>query len=152
MHLLGKLVIGALVFPRVYQTIEKNATFEEAYAAARDSGKPLLNAGCGGEPWHWLAGSIAQRSDVNVDIVPRHAPNFIQADLTDLSMFDDKQFGAAFCSHVIEHVDDPEAVMAELHRVADQVFICTPRWWDALTYFNPNHKWVVAGENYIPIK
>ena len=50
--------------------------------------------------------------------------------------------GAAFCSHVIEHVDDPEKAMKELHRVADSVFVCTPEWWDPTTYFWPGHKYV----------
>jgi SAM-dependent methyltransferase len=152
MHFIAKLVIAAVALPRVYQAAEKSATFEAALAAARSSGKPLLNAGCGGEPWHWMSTDIAERSDVNIDIVPRNVPNFVQADLSDLSMFEDKTFGAAFCSHVIEHVDDPEAVAAELDRVADQVFILTPRWWDILTYLNPNHKWVAVRDGYVAIK
>lgn len=152
MHFLAKLVIATFVVPRVYQSIEKSVTFSKALDAARGSGKPLLNAGCGGEPWHWMSGYIANQSDVNIDVVPRDVPNFIQADVTDLSMFDNKQFGAAFCSHVIEHVDNPDDVLAELDRVADRVFILTPRWWDIWTYMNPDHKWLATGDGFVALR
>ena len=46
----------------------------------------------------------------------RHVPNFVQADLTNLP-FQDCFFDIVICSHVLEHVPDDTAAMAELHRV-----------------------------------
>jgi len=62
-------------------------------------------------------------------------------------------FGAALCTHLLEHVEDPDAALAELHRVADRVYVVTPRWWWAHAWWGfdpskpltPQHKWLFAG-------
>jgi 2-polyprenyl-3-methyl-5-hydroxy-6-metoxy-1,4-benzoquinol methylase len=147
------ILAGYIVFGRAYQAVEKDNAFNNAVSAARSSGKPLLNAGCGGDWHHWMAKDISSISDVNVDIVERDVPNFVLTSIEDMPMFEDKQFGAAFCSHVIEHVDDPDKAMAELNRVADEVFVITPEWWDILTYVNPNHKHLrTPAGNFVEIR
>ena len=40
--------------------------------------------------------------------------------------FDDKVFDYAICSHVLEHVERPDAVIAELSRVAKAGYIEVP--------------------------
>ena len=109
--------------------------FNLARKAARISGKPLLNAGCGYV--------YTELSDVNLDMVSRKVPNFVRGDIQDLSMFQSKQFGAVYASHVLEHVEDPVAAMHELHRVAETVFIITPFPLSPTTWFWPGHKWVL---------
>ena len=133
---------------RAFQYNEREQSSLKARSLADALGKPLLNAGCGGESWHFSAPAISRRSDVNMDIVPRNAPNFVMGDVQDMAMFSDKQFGVAFCSHVLEHVDNPEKALRELHRVADYVVFLTPGWWDLATYFNPDHKWVLKGDQW----
>lgn len=133
---------------RAAQYMERGLSARNARSLADNLGKPLLNAGCGGEAWHFSADGISLKCDVNMDIVPRNVPNFVLGDVQDMYMFSDKQFGVAFCSHTLEHVNDPQRAIQELHRVADHVIILTPGWWDVATYFNPDHKWVLRGDKW----
>ena len=111
--------------------------FREAKRAAKVAGKSLLNVGC--------KSSYTKSSDVNLDIVPRKVPNFIRGDIQNLEMFGDKQFGASYASHVLEHVEEPDIALRELHRVADSVFIITPLPIWPWTWLHPDHKWVFWG-------
>lgn len=67
--------------------------------------------------------------------------------------FPDGAFGAAFCSHVLEHLPSPQdAVRAweELHRVADAVWVLVPRPFDLPGWLAPDHKlWVRVHEDGI---
>ncbi|MBA7690665.1 hypothetical protein ES703_99196 [subsurface metagenome] len=109
--------------------------FNLAKKAARITGKPLLNAGCGS--------AYVESSDVNLDIVPRTVPNFVRGDIQNLSMFQSKQFGAAYASHVLEHVEGTEGALQELNRVAENVFIVTPFPLWPSAWLCPSHKWVL---------
>ena len=56
-------------------------------------------------------------------------------------------FGAACCSHVLEHmhtVADAERALAELQRVSGgRVFACSPKRWSLPGIFHPDHHlWV----------
>jgi SAM-dependent methyltransferase len=81
---------------------------------------------------------------INVDIV-RHAdvPNFLLVnDIYNLP-FRDGEFQYTLCSHVMEHVDDPEAFFAELQRVSRHVVLLLPPVWDLGAAFNLfEHKWL----------
>jgi hypothetical protein len=118
---------------------ERDMTFDQAREMAASLGKPLLNCGCGS----WYSRAIRE-SDVNLDIIPRNVPNFIQGDIEDMNMFCDKQFGAVYCAHVLEHVMDLEKAKAELERVADYQFIITPSPLFLLSWFHPEHRRVFA--------
>ncbi len=100
-----------------------------------------MNAGCG----HSMLG------DINLDISPRNVPNFVQGDVQDLSQFSDKKFSVAICSHVLEHVDDPDKAISELHRVADNVVIIVPGHYDVGSWFWYEHKWAFVGDKKIKI-
>lgn len=131
-----------------YQILEKLLKFISARRLANKLNKPLLNAGCGGAWHHYLHKFIQERCDINVDLIPRDAPNFISADIQNLHMFTDKKFGVAFCSHTLEHVQAPPLAIRELQRVADIVIIAVPKWWDIFSYFGKNHKWLVLSKKY----
>lgn len=113
----------------------KRPIFNLAKKAARKAGKPLLNAGCGSK--------FTDVSDVNLDIVPREVPHFVNGDIQKLSLFEDKQFGAVYASHVVEHVEDVDTALQELDRVAETVYVITPfpLWPSAWIY--PGHKWIL---------
>jgi len=115
--------------------------FNRAKRAAKKAGKPLLNAGC--------RFTYTESSDVNLDIIPREVPNFVRGDIQDLSMFKNKQFGAVYASHVLEHVEDPDAALQELNRVAENVFIITPLLLGPSAWLHPDHKWVFWGTKKI---
>jgi len=82
--------------------------------------------------------------DMNIDIVDSNeCPSFIQADVEDLYMFHDTQFGSCFCGHVLEHVNDIEKAFNEMNRVSDKVFIAHPPWHSLTAYLDPTHKWII---------
>lgn len=115
--------------------------FRQAKQAARRSGKPLLNAGCKRRYTHL--------SDVNLDIAPRNVPHFVRGDVQSMTMFADKQFGAAYAAHLLEHVGDPDAALRELHRVAENVFIITPLLIYPWSWLHREHKWVLWGSKKV---
>lgn len=133
----GVLMIGAMVSYKLlqhhYQNKYRKDGFIKAFMESRKRRKPLLVVGnprgrhpCG---------------DVNVDIKPSgECPNMIKADAHDLSMFGNKEFGAVYMSHVIEHLDDPERALYELMRVADVVVLVYPFFWSFDTLLVPGHK------------
>jgi len=113
----------------------KRTVFNLARKAARKAGKPLLNAGCGSK--------FTDLSDVNLDIVPREVPHFFNGDIQKLSQFKDKQFGAVYASHVVEHVEDFDSALKELDRVAENVYVITPFPLWPSAWLCPSHKWIV---------
>ena len=135
-------IIGFLVSHEIMmivkQTIDRKRLYAEAEISARSVGKPFLvvghpkdRHGCG---------------DINVDIANGEiskCPTFIKADIEDLGIFKDKQFGSVFVGHVLEHVDDIEKAYLELCRVADKVFVAYPDWYSLTAYFSAGHKWLI---------
>ncbi len=64
--------------------------------------------------------------------------------------FGDKEFDFVYCSHVLEHVDNPEKACSELMRIAKRGYIETPTkakdlWLNSAKV--SNHKWAVEKEN-----
>jgi hypothetical protein len=113
---------------------QKNKRYEAAVICARESGKPLLIAG---GPWsnrgirRWLNMPAHGYGDVCFDIDRRAFeghPCGLIADVTQIP-FSDKAFGAAFASHLLEHmstIGDAKRALDELNRVAKVVFIAYP--------------------------
>lgn len=130
------LVIADSVISDIYENWEKQMKMHEARAFADSLKKPVLNVGCGNNP--------REIGDVNVDLLkPEECilPNYIQANVYNLP-FRDKQFGSAVASHLLEHVDDPKKMLAELSRVADRVFIAVPAPFNYLANTRLDHKYV----------
>lgn len=124
-----------MIWEPIVEVVEKELVFSEARATANRLGKPLLNAGCGIFFWRAINGS-----DVNMDVTPRDVPRFVLGSIEDMSMFRDKEFGAVFCSHVLEHVKDLERARSELERVADYQFIITPSPFFLSGWLSPWHR------------
>ena len=132
------------------QQKERDENFALATAAAARTGKPLLVVG---GPW----GNAGLRralnwpnhghGDVCLDLEPAACgePHFVHGDVRKIP-FPAGFFGAAFCSHVLEHLPTPEdcaTAVAELHRVADEVFLCVPGRGTIIAWLAPEHHlWV----------
>lgn len=104
----------------------KAAAFE--HAGQLSNGKGIINLGAGPHRTY-QAQVIAEAPEVlaNIDITPNGMPRFMQLDLErDPLPFPDKQFGCAFASHVLEHLDNWQFALQEMARVADYVVIVLP--------------------------
>ncbi len=109
----------------------------------------VLDAGSGDKP-HWRADVLldrfpggehgGQRSGASAARVDR--PLF-DADASDMP-FADKVFDYAICSHVLEHVEQPDAVIAELTRVAKAGYIEVPEAASAKIVDFASHLWWVT--------
>ena len=121
-------------FVWIIETRDKDRKYRAARAQADACGKPLLVAG---GPWggrgirNLIRLPAHPNGDACLDINPRAiagCPNAVLADVTRIP-FADGAFGAAFASHLLEHLPNTraaETALAELHRVADVVYIAYP--------------------------
>lgn len=61
--------------------------------------------------------------------------------------FKNKEFDYSICSHVLEHVSDPDKFMKELMRVSKKGYIETPSLIGEILAPKETHKWVVLNIN-----
>jgi len=67
---------------------------------------------------------------------------FIDSDLSK-TPFKDKAFDFSFCSHVLEHVEDPKKVIKEMMRISKSGYIEVPNGiFDSINPF-PTHLWLI---------
>jgi len=124
---------------------------KQARIAADLRGKPLLNVGCGTKGSSLRVALLGPTGwgDVNCDIAAASECDLsgtaCSCDIMALP-WADKEFGAVIASHVLEHVEDPQRALAELHRVADEVFAVTPAWWAPHTWIHPGHRWFIHAD------
>ena len=127
--LLGGVVtaIGACAsLDFLHVTLTKDVAFEKARRLSR--GRGIINLGAGPHRTY-QAQIIAAAPEIlaNIDIAPDGMPRFIQLDVErDPLPFSDKQFGCAFASHVLEHLDNWQFALDEMERVADYVVVVLP--------------------------
>ena len=129
---------------------ERRQIFKQARGYADSVGKPLLVVGTPklAFPWHPCG-------DVTIDITP-NIPTYCQyqiADIRDIP-YHSGYFGAAYASHVVEHlatIEDAKAAFDEMERVADKVFIVSPHKSSLIAWIHPEHHlWVTpSGDGYV---
>lgn len=133
--------IGAYVgLDLLHMQVTKNAAFEEAKGLS--GGKGIINVGAGP---HRTFGAqvIAESPEVlaNIDITPNGMSNLIRLDVEREPLpFADKQFGCAFASHLLEHLDNWQFCLSEASRVADYVVIVLPDPRYFIGWIVPEHK------------
>lgn len=122
----ASLVGGYAFRDLLHVRVVRGVAFDKAMEL--DNGKGIINIGAGPHRT-FSAYAIAEQPEVvaNVDIVPDGMPHFIQLDVEKERLpFVDKQFGCAFASHVLEHLDNWQFALAEMVRVADNVVVVLP--------------------------
>ena len=112
---------------------ERRMKYTAASMTAEAAGKPFLVVGgpFGGKISGRIFGMQAHGcGDICLDMDSRACGmcNFHEGDIRNIP-FNNKEFGAVFCSHVLEHMytgEDCAQAWWELNRVADTVFVCLP--------------------------
>lgn len=142
--MLGLLLVPLLAIPLTVEVLHLVGAKEAAFykALGLSQGKGIINVGCGPHRSNW-AYIVASNPNVlaNVDIVLDGMPNFLQLDLESERLpFRDKQFGCAFASHVLEHLDNWEFALNEMMRVADNVVIVLPDPVAFIGWIDPEHR------------
>lgn len=148
--LLGAVGIWQLAV-LAFETRDKNRKFRAASGHAQSVDGPLLVVG---GPWgakptrRWFNKPAHGEGDVCLDIDPRaiHGhPAGVVASVTHIP-FGDGAFGAAFASHLLEHLPstgDARLALEELHRVAARVFIVYPSRQSIGGWVIPEHRlWI----------
>jgi|SRR5215831_4376209 len=111
-------------------------------------GERVLDLGSGANPFpyatHLVDRYLDPTSHRNADLTKDHRP-LVAADLHQLP-FQDKFFDFVYCSHVLEHVEDPIQTCAEIMRVGKRGFIETPTMGKDILFAwtTHTHKWHLA--------
>lgn len=136
-------------FQQSIELEERRQVFNQARDYADSVGKPLLVVGSPKFRFNHPCG------DVTIDISPEMAKfcDGLVADIREIP-YPSGYFGAAFASHVVEHlatIEDAKAAFDEMERVADRVFIVSPHKSSLMAWIHPGHHlWVTpSGDGYI---
>ena len=119
------------------------------------AGEEVLDVGSGGDPFPYatmLVDLHTQPTNHRSAELKTNGKPFKLADINDLP-FENKSYDFVYCSHVLEHVDDPIRACAELVRVGRRGYVETPSLMtDALfCWADGMHKWftVVIGDRLV---
>lgn len=111
-------------------------------------GERVLDIGSGGDPFPYATHLVDRYLDPtehrNAPLIVEGKP-LISADIERLPFYD-KSFDFIYCSHVLEHVEDPLRTCAELMRVGKRGFIETPTMGKDMLFAwtEHTHKWHVV--------
>ncbi|MBB2697668.1 UNVERIFIED_ORG: SAM-dependent methyltransferase [Rhizobium esperanzae] len=113
----------------------------------------VLDVGSGGWPFkraNHLADKFPEGTSHRVETMVRDERPFFEVDLERLP-FEDRAYDFVFCSHVLEHLDNPGQAMRELMRVARRGYIEVPtRLSDVMfnfTRLQNHHRWHSLRQN-----
>lgn len=146
--LVGTAVREGLV--QLTEVQERHQVYQQARDYADSVGKRLLVVG--------TPKSLFQNhpcGDVTIDIDPTIVTD-CEVEVADVRSipYPNHYFGAAFCSHVLEHlptVEDAVKALDEMERVADKVFTVSPHKSSIMAWIHPEHHlWLIpTGDGYI---
>lgn len=110
-------------------------------------GDLVLDVGSGGWPFrraNHLADKFPDHTTHRVETMVRDGRTFFEVDIENLP-FKDKEYDFVFCSHVIEHLDNPGKAMRELMRISKRGYLEVPtRLSDVMfnfTRIKDHHRW-----------
>lgn len=124
------------------------------------NGEKILDIGSGGDPFPLathLADCYENETTHRSAKLKRDTRPFIMCSI-EATPFQDKEFDFVYCSHVLEHVDNPAKACKELMRIGKRGYIETPtRTSDIMfnfTRLQNHHKWYIqlAGNTLIFIE
>lgn len=109
------------------------------------SGETVLDVGCGANPFPYatmLVDLYTEKTQHRTEELRTDGKPFLRADINKLP-FQDKSYDFVYCSHVLEHVDNPLRACEELSRVGKRGYVETPSLMtDVLfSWAKGMHKW-----------
>ena len=107
----------------------------------------VLDVGCGAHPFPYatmLVDLHTEKSEHRQEELRTDGKSFQVADINHLP-FKDKSYDFVFCSHVFEHVDNPQSACEELMRVGKRGYLETPSLMTDVMFAwaKGMHKWFV---------
>lgn len=141
-------IIGLRARPRYAGERERFSYQSKHYDFCISPGERVLDVGCGAYPFPCatvLVDLSTSTSRHRSEALKTAGKPFVVADLRRLP-FTDKSCDFVYCSHVLEHVDDPAASCEELMRVGKRGYLETPSLMtDALfSWAEGMHAWHTA--------
>jgi ubiquinone/menaquinone biosynthesis C-methylase UbiE len=142
--------IGMQIYSRKFVFGEKKIDYQTRFVNFDiKDGEKVLDIGSGGDPFpfatHLVDKYPGETHHRYQKLKTKNLP-FTQADVQELP-FKDKEFDFIYCSHVLEHVEDPAKAMDEISRVGKKGFIEVPaRMSDIIfnmTRLKHFHKWYI---------
>jgi len=105
----------------------------------------VLDVGCGAYPFPYatmLVDLYTDKSEHRHEDLKTNGKPFQRADINHLP-FEDKSYDFVYCSHVLEHVDDPKCACEELMRVGKRGYLETPSLMTDVmfSWAKGMHKW-----------
>ena len=106
----------------------------------------VLDVGCGAYPFPlatMLVDLYTENTEHRHEDLRTDGKPFMVADINQLP-FEDKSYDFVYCSHILEHVEDPRRVCTEIIRVGRRGYIETPSMMtDVLfSWAKGMHKWI----------
>ena len=109
-----------------------------------------LDVGCGANPFP----KADVLCDLNIQAVPdrrmqslvTEGKPFVKCDCRFLP-FRDRAFDFVTSYYLVEHIDDPTALLRELRRVAKHGYLQSPSWLDEIVYGEEVHDWTVTKQD-----
>jgi len=147
MNVIIEIVVAGLFIGeagvQITEINERRQIYNQARVYADSIEKPLLVVGAPKFGFNHPCG------DVTIDNW-EHVPTYCSYELADVRNipYPDGYFGAAYISHVVEHlptIEDAFKALDELERVADRVFVVSPHKYSIAAWLHPNHSlWVTS--------
>jgi len=106
----------------------------------------VLDVGCGAYPFPYatmLVDLYTEKSEHRHEDLRTYGKRFQVEDINHLP-FEDKSYDFVYCSHVLEHVDNPKCACEELMRVGKRGYLETPSLMTDVmfSWAKGMHKWV----------
>jgi len=142
--------LGIQIYTRKFVFGEKKIDYQSRFIKFDiKEGEKVLDIGSGGFPFPYatqLVDKFPEKTHHRYEKLKTKNLPFVQADIQELP-FGDKSFDFVYCSHVLEHVEDPAKAISEIVRIGKRGFIEVPTKTSDLifnlTRLDHFHKWYI---------
>lgn len=149
-RLFDLLPFGIIFYTRKIPFGEKRHEYQSRFVNFDiNKGDKILDIGCGGYPFPYatqLVDKFPEDTHHRYEDLKKLGIPFVEASVENLP-FEDKSFDYVYCSHVLEHVEEPEKAIKEIQRVGKKGYIEVPtKMSDTLfnyTRLEHFHKWYI---------